>query len=37
MLVDDDRATLLLIKSMLEKTGHSVSTASNGAEALRHD
>ena len=34
LLVDDDRATLLLIKSMLEKTGHSVSTASNGVEAL---
>ena len=34
LLVDDDRATLLLIKSLLEKAGHSVSTASNGAEAL---
>ena len=34
LLVDDDRATLLLIKSMLEKAGHSVSTARNGVEAL---
>jgi PAS domain S-box-containing protein len=34
LLVDDDRATLLLIKSMLEKAGHTVSTAINGIEAL---
>jgi PAS domain S-box-containing protein len=35
LLVDDDRATLLIIKTFLEKSGHTVRTASNGVEALR--
>ena len=34
LLVDDDRAVRLLYKTLLEKSGHSVTTASNGREAL---
>lgn len=34
LLVDDDRAVLLLLKAWLENAGHSVVTASDGAEAL---
>lgn len=34
LLVDDDRAIRLLYKTLLEKSGHSVTTASNGREAL---
>jgi PAS domain S-box-containing protein len=34
LLVDDDRAILLLLKTLLEKAGHTVTTASNGAEGL---
>ena len=34
LLVDDDWAILLLMKSLLEKAGHTVLTASNGADGL---
>jgi len=34
LLVDDDRAVLLLLKAWLEHAGHSVVTASDGVEAL---
>ncbi len=34
LLVDDDRATRLLYKALLEKSGHSVKVASNGLDAL---
>ncbi|MCX7193645.1 MAG: diguanylate cyclase [Proteobacteria bacterium] len=34
LLVDDDRAIRLLYKTLLEKSGHSVTTACNGREAL---
>ena len=34
LLVDDDRAVLLLLRTLLEKAGHTVVTASNGAVAL---
>lgn len=34
LLVDDDRATLLLLKMLLEQAGHTVTLASNGIEAL---
>jgi diguanylate cyclase (GGDEF)-like protein/PAS domain S-box-containing protein len=34
LLVDDDRVILVLLKSMLEKSGHTVLTASKGEEAL---
>ncbi len=34
LLVDDDRAVLLLLKALLENAGHAVVTASNGMEAL---
>lgn len=34
LLVDDDRAIQLLYKTMLEKAGHSVTTADNGRKAL---
>ncbi|ADL55009.1 diguanylate cyclase [Gallionella capsiferriformans] len=34
LLVDDDRAIRLLYKALLEKSGHSVTTANNGREAL---
>lgn len=34
LLVDDDRATLVLLKSLLEKAGHTVVTAGNGIEGL---
>ena len=35
LLVDDDRAILLMLQTLLEKAGHIVTTARNGAEALR--
>ena len=35
LLVDDDRAILLMLQSSLEKAGHVVVTARNGVEALR--
>ncbi len=34
LLVDDDRAIRLLYKTLLEKSGHNVTTACNGREAL---
>ncbi|MEJ1959429.1 MAG: diguanylate cyclase [Nitrosomonadales bacterium] len=34
LLVDDDRAVLLLLKTLLTQSGHSVVTARNGKEAL---
>ncbi len=34
LLVDDDRATLMLMKTLLEQAGHIVDTAANGLEAL---
>ena len=34
LLVDDDRAVLLLLKTLLENAGHTVVTARNGVEAL---
>lgn len=34
LLVDDDRASLLLMKTLLEQAGHTVTTAGNGADAL---
>ncbi len=34
LLVDDDRATLVLLKTLLEKAGHTVITAGNGIEGL---
>ena len=34
LLVDDDRVILLLLKSMLEQSGHTVLTASAGKEGL---
>lgn len=34
LLVDDDRAILFLLKTLLENAGHTVVTASNGADAL---
>jgi HD-like signal output (HDOD) protein/FixJ family two-component response regulator len=34
LLVDDDRAILLLLKTLLEKAGHTVATASNGVAGL---
>ena len=34
LLVDDDRANRLLLKRLLEKSGHTVVTASNGVEGL---
>lgn len=34
LLVDDDRPILFLLKTLLENAGHTVVTASNGAEAL---
>ena len=34
LLVDDDRAVLMLLKALLEKAGHSVVTARNGKEGL---
>lgn len=34
LLVEDDRAAKLLLKTLLEKIGHTVVTASDGAEAL---
>jgi diguanylate cyclase (GGDEF)-like protein len=34
LLVEDDRSHLLLYKSLLEKSGHFVTTASNGRVAL---
>jgi diguanylate cyclase (GGDEF)-like protein len=34
LLVEDDRSMQLLYKNMLEKSGHKVTTANNGREAL---
>jgi diguanylate cyclase (GGDEF)-like protein/PAS domain S-box-containing protein len=34
LLVDDDRAILLLLKTLLEKAGHTVNTARSGIEGL---
>lgn len=34
LLVEDDRAIQLLYKTLLEKAGHSVTTANNGLDAL---
>jgi diguanylate cyclase (GGDEF)-like protein/PAS domain S-box-containing protein len=34
LLVDDDRAILLLLKTLLEKAGHTVTTARSGIEGL---
>ena len=34
LLVDDDRAILFLLKTLLENAGHTVVTARNGIEAL---
>ena len=34
LLVDDDRAILLLVTKLLEKAGHTVVTARNGVEGL---
>lgn len=34
LLVDDDRAIRMLYKTLLEKSGHTVTTANNGREAL---
>lgn len=34
LLVDDDRTTLILYKALLEKSGHAVTIASNGREAM---
>jgi CheY-like chemotaxis protein/anti-sigma regulatory factor (Ser/Thr protein kinase) len=36
LVADDDRATRFAISSMLKTAGYAVTTASNGAEALRH-
>lgn len=35
MVVDDERDVVTLIKFLLEKNGHTVSTAYDGAEALQ--
>jgi twitching motility two-component system response regulator PilH len=35
LVVDDVPCELMLVKSILEGAGHSVATASSGAEALR--
>lgn len=35
LLVDDDRAVLLLMQALLTQSGHTVVTARNGVEALR--
>jgi diguanylate cyclase (GGDEF)-like protein len=35
LLVDDDRAVLMLLKTLLTKAGHTVVTARSGVEALR--
>lgn len=34
LLVDDDRAVQLIVRKILEKAGHTVTTASDGKEAL---
>ena len=34
LLVDDDRATLMLMKTLLEQAGHTVASADNGMDAL---
>ena len=34
LLVDDDKAIVLLVKKILEKAGHTVATAGNGLEGL---
>lgn len=35
LVVDDERDVVTLIRFLLEKNGHTVSTAYNGAEALK--
>ncbi|MBI3902641.1 MAG: diguanylate cyclase [Nitrosomonadales bacterium] len=35
LLVDDDRAILMMLQTLLTQAGHAVTTARNGAEALR--
>jgi CheY-like chemotaxis protein len=35
MIVDDERDVVTLLKFLLEKDGHEVLTANNGAEALK--
>ena len=34
LLVDDDRAVLMILKMLLDKSGHTVAVARNGVEAL---
>ena len=34
LLVDDDRAVLMIMKMLLDNLGHTVAVASNGVEAL---
>ncbi|TXT20843.1 MAG: response regulator receiver [Gallionellaceae bacterium] len=34
LVIDDDRAVLLMLRMLLENTGHTVMVASNGKEAL---
>jgi PAS domain S-box-containing protein len=34
LLLDDDRSILLLVKTLLERAGHTVMTANNGASGL---
>ena len=34
LLVDDDRAVLMILKMLLDKAGHTVAVARNGVEAL---
>jgi diguanylate cyclase (GGDEF)-like protein len=34
LLVDDDRAVLMILKMLLDNSGHTVAIAENGAEAL---
>jgi len=36
LVVDDDNAVRLLLRSMLERRGHSVVEAENGAEGLQY-
>ena len=36
LVVDDDNAVRLLLRTLLERRGHSVVEAANGAEGLQH-